>query len=199
MTLSRRHIIGGALVGTAGLVAPRAFAAVRSTEEPDLLPQAKAALDAHASRIRHRDVVGLVDFSQPSRNPRFQIVDLSSGRILQTYFVAHGRGSDPGNSGFLERFSNRPGSNASSRGSFLTASTYYGKHGRSGRLVGLDPDNSNAASRAIVMHGADYVNPHMARLSGRIGRSLGCFSVPVHDINEVLGHLGEGRLLFAWK
>lgn len=143
--------------------------------------------------------MGLVDFSEPSRMARFRIVDIGNGRVLASHLVAHGRGSDPGNTGWLELFSNRPGSNASSRGSFVSGSTYYGRHGRSGRLHGLDPENSNAASRAIVIHGADYVSPGMAILQGRVGRSLGCFSVPQSDIDKVLDRLGEGRLLFAWK
>lgn len=143
--------------------------------------------------------MGLVDFSQPSRAIRFNIVDIGNGRVLTSHLVAHGRGSDPGNTGWAQLFSNIHGSNASSRGSFLTGSTYYGKHGRSRRLHGLDRENSNAASRAIVIHAADYVSPVMARSQGRVGRSQGCFAVAGHDIDEVLARLGEGRLLLAWK
>lgn len=199
MTFSRRRFLGAVAAGSAGLVAPRAFAAVRSGDRPVLLPRAMAALDSHASSIRHRDVIGLVDFAAPSSTPRFSIVDLGNGRILTTHLVSHGRGSDPANTGWLERFSNRPGSYASSRGSYLTDNLYYGKHGRSRRLQGLDPENSMAASRAIVIHGANYVSRNMARTQGRVGRSLGCFAVSRRDIGDVLDQLGEGRLLFAAK
>lgn len=199
MNVSRRHFLGAVAAGSAGLVAPRTFAAVRSGDQPALLRRAMAALDSHAPRVRHRDVLGLVDFSAPSGVPRFHIVDVGNGKVLATHLVAHGRGSDPANTGWVNSFSNRPGSNASCRGCFLTGDTYYGKHGRSRRLHGLDPENSNAASRAIVIHSADYVSRNMARLQGRVGRSLGCFTVPNGDIGEVLGQLGEGRLLFAWK
>lgn len=197
MNFSRRHFLGAVAAGSAGLVSPRAFAAVRTGDMPALLPRAMAALDSHGKSIRHRDVLGLVDFGVSSAVPRFHIVDVGNGRILDTFLVAHGRGSDPANRGWLERFSNRPGSNASSRGSFLTTQTYWGKHGRSRRLSGLDPDNNLAASRAIVIHGADYVSRSMARTQGRVGRSLGCFSVPRTDITEVLDKLGPDRLLFA--
>lgn len=210
MIFSRRRFLGAIAAGSAGLVAPRAlgsagvraprtFATVRSGDRPALLPRAMAALDTHAPRIAHRDVMGLVDFSEPSRATRLSIVDIGNGRVLTNHLVAHGRGSDPRNTGWVQLFSNQPGSNASSRGSFLTGSTYYGKHGRSGRLHGLDPENSNAASRAIVIHAAEYVSPVMARDQGRVGRSQGCFAVTDHDIDEVLARLGEGRLLFAWK
>ncbi len=158
-----------------------------------------AALNSHASSVRHRDVVGLVDFGAPSSLPRFEIVDIGNGRVLTTHLVSHGRGSDPANSGFLQMFSNRPGSNASSRGSFLTGNVYYGKHGRSRRLLGLDPENDMAAPRAIVIHGADYVNRDMAQAHGRVGRSQGCFAVSPRDIGAVLSRLDDGRLLFAWK
>jgi hypothetical protein len=113
--------------------------------------------------------------------------------------VAHGRGSDPGNTGWLERFSNRPGSNASSGGSFLTGQAYSGKHGHSRKLIGLDPENSAAEARAIVIHAASYVSAELARDQGRIGRSQGCFAVSQADLAQVMARLGPGRLLFASK
>lgn len=199
MKFNRRHFLGVVAAGSTGLVAPRAFATVRTGEPPAMLARARAALDAHSAHIPHRDLVGIVDFSLPSAQPRFHLVDVVGGRTVATYLVSHGRGSDPGNSGWLERFSNQPGSNASSRGSYLIADTYYGKHGRSRRLRGLDPENSMAFNRAIVIHGAPYVNPGMAMAHGRIGRSEGCFAVSQGTVDELLAHLGPGRLLFAWK
>ncbi|MCB2080923.1 MAG: murein L,D-transpeptidase catalytic domain family protein [Novosphingobium sp.] len=199
MKLRRRHFLASVGAGSVGLMAPKAFAAVKSGTTPSLLPQALAALDRHGSRIRNRDLVGIVDFGAPSGLPRFQIVDIANGRVVANRHVAHGRGSDPGNSGWVQKFSNRPGSNASSEGSYMLGDTYYGKHGRSRRLHGLDPANDMAYERAIVIHGADYVSSAMARQSGRIGRSLGCFTVSQRDIDAVLAQLGPGRLLFAAK
>lgn len=199
MNLDRRRFLGAVAAGSAGLVAPRAFAAVKIDDRPALLPRAMAAMNSHASSIPHRDLIGLVDFTVHSGDPRFHIVDIGNGRVVSTHLVAHGRGSDPANTGWLRSFSNRPGSNASSRGSFVTGSTYYGKHGQSRRLHGLDAENNNAASRAIVIHSANYVSRSMASSQGRVGRSLGCFTVPNRDIVEVLGLLDEGRMLFAWK
>lgn len=197
MNFSRRGLIAALGGGAMSFAAPKAFAAVRLHAEPALLAQARSALDRHGDRVRHRDVVGLVDFGAPSGQPRFQILDLSNGRLLATKLVAHGRGSDPANTGFLQKFSNRHGSHASSAGSFLVGETYYGKYGRSRRLHGLDPENDQALARAIVIHSADYVSSDMASASGRVGRSLGCFTVAHSDIREVLSLLGPGRLLFA--
>lgn len=197
MKLSRRHFAGAAATGIASLVAPGAFAAIRSDDQPTLLGRARAALDAHGSRIPHRDVVGLVDFGVSSGVPRFQIVDLEKGRVMANWLVAHGRGSDPANTGLVQKFSNRPGSNASSRGSFLVGDTYFGKHGRSRQLHGLDGDNDMAFERAIVIHGARYVSSALSLAHGRIGRSLGCFAVSNRTIGDVLDQLCPGRLLFA--
>jgi hypothetical protein len=219
--LDRRHFIGVAAAATASagvaalVSAPRAShlaappkpgpkpplvpAAAKHAEPPTLLRKALAALDRHDARIVQRDLVGLVDFSAHSSKRRFQLVDVANGRIRAAYLVAHGKGSDPGNTGWLHGFSNEPGSNASSRGSFLTADEYVGKHGRSRRLIGLDPENDQALARAIVMHGAPYVGHGFIAALGRIGRSLGCFAVGENLIGEVMGRLGPGHLLFAAK
>jgi hypothetical protein len=199
MTFNRRHFLGAVVAGSAGLFTPKRFAAVKMSDRPVVLPRAMAALNAHGRSIAHRDMIGVVDFAAPSHLPRLHLLDVGNGRILSSLLVAHGRGSDPANSGWVENLSNRPGSNASCQGSFLTAETYPGMHGRSRRLRGLDPDNSLAESRGIVIHAAPYVDAAMARTKGRIGRSEGCFAVSRKDIAELLDRLGSGRLLYAAK
>jgi hypothetical protein len=111
MLLNRRQLLGAAVVTSAGLAAAPAFASVATGSRPGLLPRAVAALRTHARYIGHRDLIGIVDFAYPSRMARFHLVDLLGGRT-STFLVSHGRGSDPGNSGWLQRFSNLPGSNA---------------------------------------------------------------------------------------
>lgn len=163
-----------------------------------LLARAREALQRHAAVIPLRDRVALADFSRPSREPRFHIVDLISGQV-QSYLVAHGRGSDPEHSGWLARFSNVPDSLASSAGAYRTGEIYHGKYGRSMRLAGLDPTNDNAEARAIVVHGAWYVSENQVATWGKVGRSEGCFAVAEHLMAQVLGMLGPNRLLFADK
>lgn len=199
MNIDRRRLLGAMACSAVGLTLPSRVLAADSLPPLPLLQQASAALDRHAGSIQALDVVGIVDFSQPSRTPRFQLVDMYGGKVVQTWLVAHGSGSDPANSGWLERFSNRPGSNASSQGAFVTGDTYHGKHGRSRRLIGLDPDNSRALERDIVIHGASYVDEGIAATQGRIGRSQGCLAVSWNDIDEVLERLGPGHLIYASK
>lgn len=172
------------------------LAAVPDAVPSELMHRARAAVAQHRSRLGHADRIGIVDFSLPSSSPRLYVVDLTSGR-LERHLVAHGRGSDPAHTGWLRRFSNEPGSMASSAGAFLTANTYVGAHGRSMRLSGMDHENSNAEARDIVIHAAPYVTSQRALETGVLGRSEGCFAVAPTSRDAILGALGAGRLLFA--
>lgn len=175
----------------APLTSPRAV-------RPALFREAMDALHAHGGRVANRDRIAIADFAASSAAARFHLVDLVSGRT-NTLLVAHGSGSDPAHTGFLQRFSNLNGSNASSQGAFLTSDYYVGKHGKSQRLVGLDPTNDNALARAIVIHGAWYADASMLRTHGKLGRSQGCFAVGENDLNQVFAHLGSNRMLYAAK
>ena len=165
---------------------------------PGLLARARAALEAKRHLVKHTDVIGITDFSKASRDPRFYLLYTGSGMVTE-YQVAHGRGSDPSHSGWLNYFSNEVGSEATSAGAYLTADVYYGKYGRSLRLHGLDPSNSNAEPRAIVIHSAWYAEPEQVEQHGKLGRSEGCFALSQLSLQYVLQQLGPGRMLYADK
>ena len=162
-----------------------------------LVLRARAELARLGPAIAQHDLVGIADFSLPSSQPRFHLVDVQGGRIVHSFLVAHGRGSDPQHSGRLQRFSNEVGSNASSEGAYRTGEQYLGKHGRSIRLDGLDASNSNAETRAIVIHSAPYVSTAVLHTQGKLGRSEGCFVFADDDHEVVLERLGPDRLLLA--
>ena len=143
-----------------------------------------------------RDVVSVADFARPSSLPRLHIVNLEAG-TLRSFLVAHGRGSDPEHDGWLKNFSNAVGSEATSRGAYIIGDGYEGKYGTSLRLQGLDPDNSNAYDRAIVMHPAWYAGPDMLAKWGKLGRSEGCFAMDPDHFGEALAALAGGHLLIA--
>jgi hypothetical protein len=161
-----------------------------------LFARAKAALDQHKLWIR--DSIGIVDFSKPSSEPRFYVVDLASGAV-ESHLVAHGRGSDPAHSGWLERFSNDFGSYASSNGTYTTGDYYDGKYGLSMKVAGLDWSNNNAEPRAIVIHNAWYAEPEMIQQHGMLGRSEGCFAMPKTSQWAVMRKLAGGRMIYADK
>jgi hypothetical protein len=164
--------------------------------DPQLFARAKAALDQH--QIYARDSIGIVDFSKPSADPRFHVVDLRSGNV-DSYRVAHGRGSDPAHSGYLQRFSNDFGSYATSNGTYVTTDYYDGKYGLSLRVRGLDWSNNNAEARAIVIHNAWYAEDDMIPLHGQLGRSEGCFAMSRKNQYEVMRKLAGGRMIYADK
>ena len=223
---ARRNFLrsAGAFAGVAvlqGCVAPRQPALVRAplpapnspvsahaarpvpasvvfSPRPALLDRAVAALDTHRGRIARRDRIAIADFTAPSNERRVQFVDLESGRV-STMLVAHGSGSDPAHCGRLERFSNVQDSNATSEGAYVTDDYYVGQHGRSQRLLGLDPTNDNAFARAIVVHGAWYAESDMLAKHGKLGRSQGCFAVGEGDLSKAFAMLDRGRMIWAGK
>jgi len=164
--------------------------------DPTLFARAKAALDVH--KIAARDTIGVVDFSKPSDEERFFLVDLMSGNV-EAHRVAHGRGSDPDHSGFVERFSNDFGSYASSNGAYTTGDYYDGKYGLSMKVRGLDWSNNNAESRAIVIHNAWYAEDDMIPIHGKLGRSEGCFAMSRENQYKVMRKLAGGRMIYADK
>jgi hypothetical protein len=161
-----------------------------------LYGQALVALDQHRDRIEFTDRIAIADFSAPSSKPRFYLVDMRNGATT-SFLVAHGKGSDPDHSGWVQRFSNEEGSLCSSEGTFLTSDYYVGDHGASQRLIGLDPTNSNAEGRAIVIHSAWYASPELLLTQPMLGRSDGCFVFGAEQIDYVFDRLGPGRMLFA--
>jgi hypothetical protein len=199
---SRRFFLGTALAClTSGIARPAELERPGRFDgqvNPGLLRSALDALEQHRGAIVHRDFIGVADFSLPSRVPRFHLVNLADGSVI-SHLVAHGRGSDPAHTGWLERFSNEPRSNATSAGAYRTGDFYVGAHGHSIRLDGLDPTNSNAASRAIVVHSAWYVSEEMAGGRGMLGRSQGCFAVAGASLDDIMVRLGPGRLIYAGR
>jgi hypothetical protein len=169
---------------------------------PDANPEVvKLAVQAHACAVEARAVSGaerlaVIDYSRPSTERRLWVFDLARERLLYSEHVAHGRNTGDN---LATRFSNIEGSLQSSLGLFRTAETYDGENGYSLRMDGLEPGvNDLARPRAIVMHGAWYVDPTQARRQGRLGRSLGCPALRTQVAREVIDTLKQGQLLFAY-
>ncbi|GAA4804913.1 hypothetical protein GCM10023231_37560 [Olivibacter ginsenosidimutans] len=142
----------------------------------------------------HSSILSIADLSIHSSQPRLWIIDLADDRVLVNTFVAHGRGS-----GLTEAksFSNRPNSNQSSLGFYLTGETYQGKHGRSLRLDGLDEGfNTNARARGIVLHGAWYVGSKILKGQDRMGVSQGCPAVAEALKDKIINLIKDKSVLY---
>ena len=138
----------------------------------------------------------VIDFSVPSTERRMFVYDLRSRALLFEELVSHGRNSGEN---VPTAFSNQPESFKSSIGLYRTGEGYFGKHGYSLRLDGLEKGfNDRARERAIVIHGAEYVNAETAKRQGRLGRSLGCPAVRPEIAAKVIDTVKDGGLVFAY-
>ncbi|QDK38782.1 murein L,D-transpeptidase catalytic domain family protein [Bdellovibrio sp. NC01] len=139
--------------------------------------------------------LAIIDFSLPSDQRRLFVMNLETG-VVNKYFVAHGKGSGVR---LATKFSNLDGSKMSSLGFYLAGSVYYGGHGESLNLHGLEKSNDQAASRDIVMHGANYVSQDFVDSSGRLGRSWGCPAVSPAIIKKMIPLFKEGGVIYAYQ
>ena len=166
--------------------------------EPRVLRMGMIAAGCATERglVSRPDILTVIDYSLPSTEPRLFVFDVAKKRLLFREHVAHGKNSG-GN--MTTRFSNVEGSLATSLGLFVTANTYMGSNGYSLRLKGLERGvNHRAWERAIVMHGAKYVNAAAARVSGRLGRSFGCPAVRSEIAKKMIDTVKGGSPIFAY-
>ena len=146
--------------------------------------------------IRKKDVISIADLSQMSDQKRFYIINIQTGKVLFRTLVAHGKNSGQE---WANRFSNEVSSLESSLGFYTTAATYHGKHGYSLKLSGVEKGfNNNAAKRAIVLHGADYVSESFIEQNGYLGRSHGCPAVPADLSKQIIDVIKDGSCLFVY-
>ncbi len=166
--------------------------------DPNVIALATEALACanQSELVRNTRTLSVIDYSRPSTQQRLWVFDLMQRRLLFEELVAHGRNTGENTA---VRFSNAPSSLMSSIGVFLTGDTYIGHNGYSLQLRGLDPGfNDNAFDRAIVMHGAPYVDAALAMSQGRIGRSFGCPAVRPAIARALIDTIREGSLVVAY-
>ncbi|GLI57231.1 hypothetical protein PM10SUCC1_27450 [Propionigenium maris DSM 9537] len=145
---------------------------------------------------KKKDVITIIDYSKPSTEERFYVLDLKRKEVIFKTYVSHGVNTG-GNE--ASRFSNTLNSRQSSLGFFLTNETYYGRNGYSLRLDGLEKGiNDRARERTIVIHGAAYATDDFIRRNGRLGRSWGCPALPDNLSKEVIDTIKNGSVLFVY-
>lgn len=142
------------------------------------------------------NILTLIDFSLSSNVKRLWVIDLSNNIILFNTLVAHGKNTGEE---FATTFSNATSSFKSSLGLYVTGEIYTGKHGISLKLDGLDKGiNDQARTRAVVIHGADYVSNTFIKLHKRLGRSLGCPAIPVEFTEKIIQTIKNKSCLFIY-
>lgn len=142
-----------------------------------------------------KQTLTIIDFNRSSRLKRLWVIDVRRAQVLHHSLVAHGKNTGEE---FAQAFSNRLGSEMSSLGFYVTTHTYSGKHGLSLRLQGVDPSyNTNANSRAVVVHGANYVCEEFVQQHGRLGRSQGCPALPMKESSSIIRTIKDGTVIYA--
>lgn len=166
-----------------------------SADRPVLL-QALNFIENNATKVANKSYLTLIDYSKSAETKRLYVIDLRNGE-MQKYAVAAGKGSDPDHDGIATSFSNEPNSYKTSLGFYLTLEDYHSEKfdSKALRLAGLSVTNSNAEARAIVMHGAWYVDP----THGIYGRSEGCPALEKTVAADVISKIKDGSLILAYK
>lgn len=143
-----------------------------------------------------KEILTLIDFSLSSNTKRLWVIDLETNTILFHSLVAHGRNTGEE---FATKFSNKASSFQSSLGFYATGEIYKGKHGLSLKLDGLEKGvNCNARSRAVVIHGADYVSDSFIKGNKRLGRSQGCPALPNELTMPIINTIKNQSILFIY-
>lgn len=146
--------------------------------------------------LNDKELLTIINFGQPSTERRFYTIDLAARKVVYHTYVAHGRNTGQN---LATSFSNIPHSNQSSLGFYVTAETYYGSKGYSLRLDGKEKSfNDKIRSRAVVMHGAEYVSEDWIKRYGRLGRSQGCPALPSHVNKAVINTIKGGTAIFTY-
>ena len=145
--------------------------------------------------VSNKPYITIVDFAKSSNTKRLWVVDVEKKELLFNTYVSHGRNSGQE---FAESFSNKSESFMSSIGFYVTENTYYGKHGLSLKLEGMDKGfNTNAKDRCIVMHGAEYATEAFIEQAGRLGRSLGCPAIPMEEHEDIIKAVQGGTAMYV--
>lgn len=136
------------------------FGTARRTEHP--APKEYRQIHQEAAAFcskngMNTDYYFLVDLSIHSGKNRFFICDLKQGKILDQNLVTHGACDvETANASKWEKakFSNNDNSHCSAKGKYKIGSRDYSGWGIHVKywLHGLDPTNSNAEDRIIVLH-----------------------------------------------
>ena len=147
-------------------------------------------------RLKKTSLLTIVDYSKSSNQKRFFLLDVDKQVMLYKSLVAHGKNTGEE---CAEHFSNVPETKKSSIGFHITAESYYGMHGLSMRMDGIEPRyNGNVRKRDIVVHSASYVSQDFISKNDRLGRSWGCPALPVDSYAPIILKIKNGSCFFVY-
>lgn len=154
----------------------------------------------YKDKVKKHDVLIAVNMAEPSYHKRLFVVRIDNGDVIRRHHVAHGINSSAHNDrAYAVKFSNVVGSRCTSLGAMVTAETYYGKHGLSCKLDGLEPGvNDNVRKRYVVIHSAAYVTDRYIITNGRAGQSDGCLAVDPAISKSLINLVKDGCFVYVY-
>jgi hypothetical protein len=167
---------------------PIALCTVAQNEGPTeaALAAGLLARQHHRAHVRNEKVWTLIDYDLPFTAVRLWVLDARRGNAVK--IASHVSHAWRSGKLFATVFSNTPGSELSSLGSFVTVPRPYdGGYGRSLRVRGLDRgENDNALARAIIFH-PDLGMTH----------SAGCFMLPNAVARGIIDMIAGGSFVYV--
>jgi len=149
-------------------------------------------------KLTNANLVTIADYSQSSNKKRLYVIDLRNKKLLFNTYVAHGRNTGEE---YAKSFSNEIGSLKSSLGFYITENPIVGSHTGFALLIkGVEKGfNDHAIKREIIIHAADYATENFIKKHGRLGRSMGCPTLPP-DLNKpIIEKIKGGTCLFVYN
>jgi len=149
-------------------------------------------------QLNNPNIVTIADYSQSSNKKRLYVIDLENRKLLFNTYVAHGRNTGDE---YARSFSNKEGSFKSSLGFYITEKPIVGSHTGFALLIkGVEKGiNDQAVKREIIIHAADYVTENYIKKYGRLGRSLGCPTLPPELNKPIIERIKGGTCLFIYN
>jgi hypothetical protein len=131
----------------------------------------------------------LVDMKLRSGAERFFVYDLKADSVITTGVVTHGRCNENWLVG--RRYGNEPGCGCTSFGKYKIGQAYNGRFGLAYKLHGLDPSNSNAFKRYVVLHGHECVPEK--EVWSEICQSDGCPTVSTTFLQQLKTMINQSK------
>ena len=162
----------------------------------EIISEAKQLQKTYGAYVRKKQYVIYIDFKKPIFQKRIYVIDTKADEIVIKDYVTHAW-----NSGvlFASDFSNKPGSNKTCKGAFVTQGTHRGKFGLAMSVKGLQRGvNHNAGRRAIIFHPYSYKKEILSgKLPVSFPWSLGCFAANRETNKEIIELTRNGTLVYV--
>lgn len=125
--------------------------------DADVFEKAMQGYEKLKGRLR-KQYMTVIDYTKPSNQRRMFVLDMTNGKVMHNTWLTHGGGLGPEPAsdelGRNAIMSNQNGSYLSSDGFIIAKQKSVGNlFGENIILQGVDVNNSNMQSRAIVLHG----------------------------------------------